>query len=405
MLRNQLKYLLLLLAVGLLAVLYNTYYMGILFLAALGMPLFMLLLLFYTYANVRAELVSAAHIVNRREPIPITIQLMNRAVIPITNIKIYLTYQNAYSKRKYKAEYMVSLDARTNTQVTVSLKSEHAGNLVISMRGIRIYDYLRLFSLRKKQPGEIKAAVLPKYYELPEWRISGGSSNLIDSDTYSATKSGDDPSEIFAIREYRAGDRLQRIHWKLSRKQNQLMIKEFSDPISCSLLILVDLYTRKGKELLAFADAILECTLSLSYTLMLHKQIHYIAWFDADHGSCRRIKISQEQELFEAMDALLQAKFYREAKDVIMEYAAEYAKDQYTEFFYLTGEMESFHPASITLIRAQEYRLLYLYDNEEQEEIPGQLAGAQEYGNGKEIEFWPVDLNNTKRDMEELPVG
>ena len=405
MLRNQLKYLLLLGAVGLLAILYNTYYMGILFLAVLGMPFFMLLLLFYAYVCVRAELVSSAHIVNRREPIPITVQLTNRSIFPITNIKIYLTYQNAYSKKKYKTEYMVSLDARTNTQVTVSLKSEHAGNLVISMKGIRIYDYLRLFSLRKKQLGLVKAAVLPNYYELLEWKSSTGCSNLIDSDTYSTTRSGDDPSEIFAIREYREGDRLQRIHWKLSRKQNQLMIKEFSDPVSCSILILVDLYTSKGKDMLPFADAILECALSLSYTLMLHKQIHYLAWYDKDHRSCRRIRITQEQELFEAMDALLQAKFYRESEDVLMNYSAEYSKDQYTEFFYLTGEMESVNPNSLSLVRTQERRLLYIYDNEEQEEVLEQSVTVMDYGNGKDIEFWPVDLNNTKRDMEELPVG
>jgi hypothetical protein len=405
MLRNQLKYLLLLGAVGLLAILYNTYYMGILFLAVLGMPFFMLLLLFYVYASVDAELVSSAHIVNRRETLPITVQLTNCSIFPITNIKIYLTYQNAYSKKKYKTEYMVSVDARISAQVTVTLKSEHAGNLVISLKGIRIYDYLRLFSLRKRQIGEVKAAVLPNYYELPEWKISGGCANLIDSDTYSTTKCGDDPSEIFAIREYREGDRLQRIHWKLSSKQNQLMIKEFSDPISCSILILVDLSSRKGKELLPFADAILECALSLSYTLMLHKQIHYLAWYDAEHKGCRRIRITQEQELFEAMDALLQAKLYRESEDIIMNYSAEYSRDHYTEFFYLTGEMDSVNPSALSLVRTQRHLLLYIYDNEEQEEVLEQSLTIQEYANDKKLEFWPVDLNNTKRDLEELPVG
>lgn len=403
MFRNQLKYLLLLGVVGLLAILYNTYDMGIIFIAVLGMPLFMLLLLFYTYANVRAELVSFAHIVNRLEPIPITVQLTNRSMLPITNIKIFLTYQNLYSKRKYKTEYMVAIDARTVTQVTVSLKSEHAGNIVVSLKGIRIYDYFRLFSLRKKQVGEVKAAVLPNYYELLEFKMVGGASDLVDSDTYSTTKSGDDPSEIFAIREYREGDRLQRIHWKLSRKQNHLMIKEFSDPISCSILILIDLYVGKRKDVLPFADAILECSLSLSYTLLLHKQMHYLAWYDAEHNSCMRIRITQEQELFEAMDTLLQTKFFRKPEDVIMHYSAEYPKDQYTGFIYLTGEMEEVHPGALSYIRAKERRLLYIYDNEEQEDVTEPLVRIQEYGE-EDVEVWPVDLNNTKKDLEELPV-
>ncbi|HHV09847.1 MAG TPA: DUF58 domain-containing protein [Clostridiales bacterium] len=411
MLRNQLKYLLLLGAVGLLAILYNTYYMGILFLAVLGMPFFMLLLLFYTYANVGAKLVSAAHIVNRREPVPITVQMRNSSFFPVTGVRIYLTYQNAYSNRKYKTEYMVSLDARTNTQVTVSLKSEHAGNLVISLKAIRVYDYLKLFSLRKKQSGEIKAAVLPSYYELTEMELSGSGSELVDSDTYSTTKSGDDPSEIFAIREYREGDRLQRIHWKLSRKQDQLMIKEFSDPVNCSILLLVDLSTRKERALLPFADALLECTLSLSYTLLLHKQIHYLAWYDVKYGGCTRIRISQEKELFDAVDALLQAKFYSSkgsgtgSRDVILNYMAEYPRDQYTEVFYMTGEVKAVNPNSMALFRTRECHLLYIHDDEEQEELLEQSVLVQEYGGGFHVEFWPVDLNNSRQDLEELIVG
>jgi hypothetical protein len=40
---------------------------------------------------------------------------------------------------------------------------------------------------------------------------------------------GNDTSEIFEIRNYRSGDRPQQIHWKLSAKEQELMVKEFAD--------------------------------------------------------------------------------------------------------------------------------------------------------------------------------
>ena len=49
----------------------------------------------------------------------------------------------------------------------------------------------------------------------------------IESDSYSTIKGGDDPSEVFAIREYREGDRLQRIHWKLSYETKSANDKGF----------------------------------------------------------------------------------------------------------------------------------------------------------------------------------
>ena len=52
-----------------------------------------------------------------------------------------------------------------------------------------------------------------------------------DSDRFSTYKKGDDPSEIFDIREYADGDKIQRIHWKLSSKTGDLMVKEGSLPL------------------------------------------------------------------------------------------------------------------------------------------------------------------------------
>lgn len=37
---------------------------------------------------------------------------------------------------------------------------------------------------------------------------------------------GDDPGETYDIREYRSGDSIRQIHWKLSGKLDDIMIRE-----------------------------------------------------------------------------------------------------------------------------------------------------------------------------------
>lgn len=414
MLRNKLRYLVLLTSMGLLSILYNQYVMGILLLTILIMPFILFALLCFVYGMVTAELVSTVHVAKKGEMIPITIQLNNPTIFPISNLTIYLSYKNAYSPKRYKKDFTVSIDKRTNTSVICNILSDYAGNLEVSIKKIRIYDYLKLFSLRKKLTGEVKVAVLPFFYEILENSITNRSRQMVESDNYSTTKSGDDPSEVFAIREYREGDRPQRIHWKLSIKQDQLMIKDFSDPLNCSVLVFVNLSIPQEEDALVYMDALLECALSLSYSLVTKGQIHYFSWYDEKHGNSRRIRVVQEKELFEAVDGLLQSVPYTEKTDALADFLAEHPNDQYTDLFYVTGEISDPERLdSLSLIKAQEKHIIYVSDvnhvtaDSESKEykirpIPENfLLRSSDMGIG----LFSVDIGNIKADIEKLKLG
>ena len=83
-----------------------------------------------------------------------------------------------------------------------------------------------------------------------------------EGERYSQKKPGDDPTELFALRDYREGDRLSRIHWKLSQKMGRTLVKELGLPLSDHLLFLLDL-NGGGLE----ADLLLDALASLSSAL------------------------------------------------------------------------------------------------------------------------------------------
>lgn len=392
-------------AVGMLSILFNQYYMGIVFLTVFAMPFLLFGLLSYLYGKVRAELVTSVHVANKGDVIPVTILLNNPTIFPVPNIKIYLTYRNTYSKHKYRKTFLVSLDYRTKTSVICNLTSEYAGNLEITLEGIRLYDYMKLFSLKKKQKGELKVAVLPRFYELPENNITEKNSMIVESDYYSPTKCGDDPSEVFAIREYREGDRPQRIHWKLSRKQDQLMIKEFSDPLNCSVLLFANLCVPQGGNVLFFMDAILESALSLSFSLLSNGQIHYFSWFDETHGDCKRVRITTEKDLYEAVDGLLQAAPYGNMTDALMAYHAQFQHEQYTDMIYVTGEMSDKRMDSLTYLKAYSKQIITIQSNEKQLEDQKLSPEVIKWSADMGIGLWPINIKNVRGDMEQLRLG
>ncbi len=402
MLRNFIRYLTLFTLVGVLSILYDTYYMSILFFALGVVPFFLFALLAYLYSRVSVSMLSVVHVAKRGEVVPISILVNNPTIFPISSLKIILSYKNAYSPLVYKKSVMVSIDSNTKASVICNLLSDYAGNLEITLRSVRVYDYLKLFSLKKRLKGELKVAVLPVYYELSENQLQSRSPSLSESDNYSALKSGDDPSEVFAIREYREGDRQQRIHWKLSRKFDQLMIKEFSDPLNCSLLLFADFCIPKGVHPMQFMDSMLECTLSMSYSLTLAGQPHYFAWYDVRHGGCRRIRVMQEKDFFEAVDGLLQALPHAADSDGLSAYLAEHPKEQYTNLIFLTGEQPRYRMETLILLKAAKRHVIYIGDIDNQ---PGMKYFPNEIikkSNDVGVALYPVDTNHIQRDMELL---
>lgn len=410
MLQNKIRYIMLLVLIGILAILYDEYVMGMIFLSFLVMPVILFIHLCYLYKKVDAHLISDIHIAGKGQEIPMSIQVYNASIFPVYYLKIYLTIRNTFSSEKCTKELIISMDGKSKRTVTCYLQSEYSGNLQICIKGIRSYDYLRLFSLKRKLKGEVKIAVLPEFYEIAEDAVSGRNRQIIESDHYSAIKSGDDPSEVFQIREYREGDRLQRVHWKLSSKQNQLMIKEFSDPINCSVLILADLFLPAGKSAPAYMNALLECTLSISYTFLIKKQIHFLAWYNEKNGACTRVRIADEKDFYEAVDGLLQSSPCGGGIDSIMAYHAEYPNEQLTDFIYIASELLDSRINTISMLGTCTKQIIYMKENADKS-IAGETLNKSESSHTigilqrmAEIGFETsvININNIKEEIENL---
>ncbi len=413
MLQNKIRYLALLATIGLLSILYNEYIMIIVFLTIAVLPFVMVGLLCYIYGMLSVELISTVHVAGRGEMIPVSVIINNPTIFPVSNITLYLTYGNSFSGKRFKKELIVSSDRRSRATVTCNILSEHAGNLEISLSKIRVFDYLKMFSLRKKCHGELKVAILPVVHEITEDYLANRSRMQVESDYYSPTKSGDDPSEVFGIREYREGDKPTRIHWKLSMKQDQLMIKEFSDPMNCSILIFANLSVAFEEDILPYMDALMECALSLSYSFLLKGQIHYFAWYDEVHGVCRRVRIVREKDLFEAVDGILQSGPYSKGVDVMTAYLAEHPNDQYSDLFYVTGEVSKDQLDALSLIKASVRQIIYVNDSARYSEanngnIRIKLPITEEVMKRiveMGIGLLSVDTGNLKHNLESLKLG
>lgn len=121
------------------------------------------------------------------------------------------------------------------------LLTDHCGGITVTAEGVRICDYLGLFSF--PVPGKPKKTILIR--PLPvKMELSQDLQRCIAQSW--KPKPGGGYAENHEIRLYRPGDSLNQVHWKLSAKSGSLMIREPMEPRRG--LILLTLHLRGTPE-------------------------------------------------------------------------------------------------------------------------------------------------------------
>ncbi len=151
------------------------------------------------------------------------LQLRNRSLIPVSNAEIQLEYGSNLEGAAHRMKLGVSLLSLNTQKVKLTFHAGTCGMMEMRLCSVKIYDPLRLFSQTIRFRASDTFLVMPECMELELTEHQFSEAAEEDNPEYSKNKSGDDPSEVFEIHEYRSGDAVSRIHWKLSSKLDELM--------------------------------------------------------------------------------------------------------------------------------------------------------------------------------------
>lgn len=240
MLRNKILYFMILTEVCLLCILYNAYQPVALLWIVVLLPVLLFGWLCISAYFIRATIEEESVVVTRQNSYEAEVVIENHSMIPAGQIQVR---GNVDGKNFLIHVY---LKERYSVKVTWPVDCERCGVKIVTISDVVLFDYLKIFKKVKKLNREIKVIIVPKVYEVPFYVLDGEYEFDGDSEKYSEHKPGDDTAEIFDIRDYQTGDRLSRVHWKLSMKLNRLMVKEYSRPLPDGIMLLMD--TKNGEE-------------------------------------------------------------------------------------------------------------------------------------------------------------
>lgn len=153
---------------------------------------------------------------------------------------------------------------------TIVLPTGHCGTYGCTVTRGRILDYMGLFAFPLPLPQAGTLMVLPRQ-KMPQ-----PLPNLTQFQSKSyRPKHGGGFSEIHDMREYRPGDSLRDIHWKLSAKTDDLIVREAQEPNRGQTLLTLDLCGSRAQ-----LDEKLDILCWLSRWLLGHDAAHLVCWLD-----------------------------------------------------------------------------------------------------------------------------
>ena len=184
------------------------------------------------------------------------------------------------------------------------------GNVEVILESVRLYDLFGIFYIKRKVQRKAYVKVMPEFKLMPVEITRATREFQVDAEEYSGEKKGDDPSELYQVREYRIQDSVRDIHWKLSAKEETFMVKERGFPLGCVVLVWID-FAEKERSAAGFSR-LLETAASLSITLAEQKCIHLAAWYEEKNERIGMKRVKDEKSACELIWQLMEIEPYRD---------------------------------------------------------------------------------------------
>lgn len=168
----------------------------------------------------------------------INIEYENKGIFPVFYIETNIYLLNSYTDTAINFVHSKALLPRRKKSYIIPLKCDYCGRIEISISDSKCVDMLRLSKFRIKAGASGSAYVYPELiYENEDEIIKLARENTSTAVNYQNRK-GNDITEILNIREYVKGDSMKSIHWKLSLKQKQKLVREFDMPVNQEVIVL-----------------------------------------------------------------------------------------------------------------------------------------------------------------------
>jgi len=235
--RNRLLYGGLFLGVALSALLYGDALMFMTLYALVIMPLISLLFAFATLYGLRMKQQTAETTVVKGEAGRYVVTVHNSIYIGLGSIQCSFKEGNFAIETEATDRYIEIQPFMKPQQIHFNFTVKYWGIWQMGLDSIEMNDFLGLFRLRRKISQKFEIVAYPRITELEHMQLAV---HLLSKAPANLVSAQEDYTDITDVRPYEPSDPIKKVHWKLTAKRGEWIVKNYQSSSLNSMAILVD---------------------------------------------------------------------------------------------------------------------------------------------------------------------
>ncbi|MBD5444267.1 MAG: DUF58 domain-containing protein [Lachnospiraceae bacterium] len=235
----------------------HSYFLLLMAIVMSTMPLISIAGAFYTCKSLEVELGIGKSTLEYGEEMLMEIRLKNHVWFPALQSQIKVILSNTFLENEIERVLEMPVKAHGESRLALSFRFINLGRFTVESDTFSLQDIMGLIVVKKpiNISGEIYVLPGSTAGAMPDvTNFMAGAAEVEES-----THKGSDFSEVSDIREYVPGDRIRDIHWKISARCSELMVKDRVATAGSEMVLFLDLV--KNEEA---AQHILTCTYGLA---------------------------------------------------------------------------------------------------------------------------------------------
>ena len=208
----------------------------------------------WSAASLRLRCETAPARVQRGERCLLRLTAVRRCPLPVAPMEALVHLGPCSLERLTLAE-----DSRGGQTVEIPFAAGHVGVSAVGVETLKVTDVFGLFE-KTLHPRETfsELLVLPRPFTLEPLVFAP-----LDQGMGTMARATEDLSSPSDVRAFQPGDAMKKVHWKLSARRQELMVRRFEEPILPESLILMCAKTPEGPSASLIWDGLVETAASL----------------------------------------------------------------------------------------------------------------------------------------------
>lgn len=263
--------------------------------------------------------------------------LKNQSAWPVFGGRGEILWENLFTGEHGEIPIAFSLGSREKRTIEFEACSGWCGCIKVTFSDWRCSDFFHVFYVKRKAVAEGATVIMPEKQNRDFSFLTREGFDM-ESFRYSGNCPGDDPGETYDIREYQPGDSIRQIHWKLSGKLDDIMIREKSFPVDDTVLILAEAFQteRDPKR----AETVAEVLSAVLRDFMEKKIPCQVGIYDRSTGKFRQEKVRKEEDHEHVLYGFLRYGSDEKTPVTVQEYLKNPGAQNFANYIYITGDPE-----------------------------------------------------------------